>query len=345
MVAVAAAPVAGSPSDPNRNGLLAYDAWDGIQHTIQVVVATGGTPRALAPESTDDPSWSPDGSLIAHSVENAPNACQYCWEIFVTRADGFGSRQLTRGGTNGNPSWSPDGRLIAYSHNDNVIDAPTEIWVVSPNGKRARRLATSSRGRDFFGTTAWSPNGKTLAVTASGLYLVGTDGRDLRRLTKLDASFPRFSPSGKLIAFNHSTRLPGRRIRNDIYLIGVDGKGVHRLGDTRIQRSEPSWSPDGKRLAFVGSTNPQVAPYSSGIYTVSIDGTRQQRLTSGETAQSPTWSPDGKLIAFTAPHGSGSFGNDDWDVLVMSRDGSGVRTVSGSHYAWASSYVLWQPHP
>ena len=84
-------------------------------------------------------------------------------------------------------------------------------------------------------------------------------GRDrARRVTRsptIDLQ-PAWSPDGRRLAFART--VPG--FNTEIYVVGVDGKGLRRLTHNRGQDAEPSWAPNGKRIAWsfgatrVGST-------------------------------------------------------------------------------------------
>jgi TolB protein len=90
-----------------------------------------------------------------------PNKCHF--EIYVSKADGSGERQLTSNGkANWAPSFHPDGRTIVFASN---MDA-------------------GSPGR-------------------FSLYAIGVDGQGLRRLTWHEGfdSFPHFSPDGAKLVF------------------------------------------------------------------------------------------------------------------------------------------------
>jgi Tol biopolymer transport system component len=54
------------------------------------------------------------------------------------------------------PTWSPDGKHIAFVRSKR---RGTSVFVVRPNGRGLRRIASSS-----FATPTWSPDGKSLAI-------------------------------------------------------------------------------------------------------------------------------------------------------------------------------------
>lgn len=107
-----------------------------------------GIPKAC----NRNPSWSPDGLQITFSSARSGN-----FEIYVMKADGSESQQLTRSqGTNHLPKWSPDGNHIAFM-------GYTGISVIDKQGTGFRQL-TSQSLLDFYPT--WSPDGKYIAYAS-----------------------------------------------------------------------------------------------------------------------------------------------------------------------------------
>jgi hypothetical protein len=73
-----------------------------------------------------------------------------------------------------------------------------------------------------------------------------------------------------------------------------------------------SWSPRGGRaIAFMNEFK---------LFVLSDDGKSKKKIASGNCIL-PAWSNDGKKIAFAQATGSGTFGNQNWRILVVDLSG------------------------
>ncbi|MEP0764318.1 MAG: PD40 domain-containing protein, partial [Chloroflexota bacterium] len=165
---------------------------------------------------------------------------------------------------------------------------------------------------DFAGAAAPSPETgvpgsiKELAFVTDrdgnyDLYLVNSDGSNLRRLTSNPGDDIEFawSPDGNQIAF--SCKRMNVEYVFDICVMDADGTNLRALtADSMRGGRFPTWSPDGSQIAFMSFSDLQS---NWDIYVIRVDGSNLRRLTdeTGEkTAEdgSPVWSPDGGWIAF-----------------------------------------------
>jgi len=173
------------------------------------------------------------------------------------------------------------------------------------------------------------------------IYLIDSDGRNLRRLTRksgcVEDSGPVWSPDGKWIAF-----VSNRDNNEEIYVLDIDTKRMTNLTRNPAEDNDPAWSPDGKRLTFISTRdgNPEV-------YSMNADGTNQKRLTSNSLNDAyPRWLADGNRIIFA------SFGKNPSDdmhpettyseINIMNQDGSDQKELVYYDYG-AVSEVLPSP--
>jgi TolB protein len=221
------------------------------------------------------------------------------------------------------PDWAPDGKRLAFAVIGRRESAGNGLYVMNADGTARRRLVPGN-----VDTPDWSPTGAKLVFVGcpsgscagfNGVYTVRANGKGLTRLTPktVPASGsrnPRWSPSGKLIAYDQPA---GKRLPPQIYVIRADGKGRRQL--TRgAGAQDPAWSPDGRRIVFA------MLGTAAGIWVVNADGSGLRRLTAEPSDVDPAWSPDGSRIAFER-RGIGALRDD---IYTMNPDGGDVRQLT-----------------
>ena len=198
------------------------------------------------------PTASPGRLLFVNDLEISPRRDPdgYSNTIFsASLAGGIRTRRLSpRGATTDEfPAVSASGRLAFARDRHRLLLGRARGSLPRRGG--LRRLSTYRRGE--ISTPDFSPDGKRIVFARdrhrgrrfhSAVYVIGADGRGLRRLTRIrDPVSPVWSPSGRWIAFSTSAddRNP---FRGPLYVIGRRGRHVRKLLEG-IDETRLSWQP------------------------------------------------------------------------------------------------------
>lgn len=213
LVCLASVGVGPAVAEPSQaGGRIVYQCCE--SDAKLVIINANGSHGRLLSGFRIQPSWSPDGRLIAYGSG-----------VSVMHADGRANDRLIV--KNGNsPSWAPDGRSLVFQRGRG-------IWTTRLSGRGQRWLVRHGKW------PRWSPDGKLLAFERNNDLFVLDIAHRRERLLIRNARTPDWSPDGRQIAFTR-----GGVIR----VISASGGPSRRvaLGDT------PAWSPDGRELVFIG---------------------------------------------------------------------------------------------
>jgi DNA-binding winged helix-turn-helix (wHTH) protein len=132
----------------------------------------------------------------------------------------------------------------------------------------------------------------------------------------------------------------GTRLRRELWAMSLPTGPLRRVGN--ILALDASWSPDGNHVVFVNGKD---------IFLANPDGTEIRKLATAPSI--PYWvrfSPDGTRLRFTDFSLSGH--PEDWDLMEMAADGSGLHqlpihgccgkwSADGKYYFYQTSRDIW----
>jgi TolB protein len=156
-----------------------------------------------------------------------------------------------------------------------------------------RKLVANFKGSNS--APAWSPDGKSLAVTLSRdgisqLYLMDANGGEPRRLAQSNSidTEPSFTADGKTLYF-----VSDRGGSPQVYRMPAAGGSAERVTFSGSYNISPSPSPDGKWLAFVSRV--------SGVFKLHVMDLASggvSAITDSSADEKPSFSPNGRLIIY-----------------------------------------------
>jgi len=264
---------------------------------IWIAPLGGGAPRKLTSEGNNwRPRWSPDGSKLAFLSSRSGAA-----QIWLMSLDGTGAKQVTSLSTEADTvSFVPDGKRLVFtsevypecpddSCNKSKLDAEAKSKVKA-------RIYTSLLYRHW---DTWQ------SARRKHIFIISTEGADLKDLTPGSRDAPPFSLSG-----------------GDDYAI----------------------APDGNEICFVMNTEAELATSTNtDLFVVSLAEPSEPRKVVENSAadNSPVYSPDGRYIAYRAQSRPG-FESDRWRLMLLERE-TGRSTSRSDNLDLNVEGISWAP--
>ncbi len=247
---------------------------------------------------------SPNGKTLAYTIERADRKeDSFRHELWLADEDGEHRKRVCRETDDCMAAkFSPDGKRIAY-----LSDATehTQIWVARVGEGRGHAITDV---HEAIGDLDWSPDGKKLvfekddAGTRSSsdepwvitgtqiqrdgegfvdgrhkhLWIVEAGGGKPVALTSgpFDEMTPRWSPSGKWIAFvaNRGAH-PDDDDDTDVWVVAAGGGSPRKVSSSPGPDVDPVWSRSGDRLAWVSSPHTNDPYQTTHVLVAALGGT------------------------------------------------------------------------
>jgi Tol biopolymer transport system component len=306
----------------------------GVVAAVAVVFAAlGGSAHARVPGSN---------GLIAFVRSDKNTQTD---KTYIVNPDGTDPKALLVGGS---PHWSADGSLLAIQTPYQGGCPPCASTTIFNPDTGHTRVLSPPDPNIATGCSLWSPDASHFACdgendsdpSVNGVYTVRTtDGRGLTRITNAGgmADIPiDYSPDGKRLVFGRvSPADHSCTTTSALYVVNLDGTGLHQITPGGFCDDDGSWSPDGTEIAFASGT-------FGRIYVVHPDGTGLMQIPIPVSAQSGlgdvSWSPDGSKLAFIRGTSSGE------GIYTANANGTGLRQVTSSGTSFDHE-ADWGPHP
>ena len=235
---------ASQPAVSPDGRFLAYRSWKADDRGLRVMDLAGAEQRRVTNRLEDGlPAWTPDGKMILFSSRRENDRLD---RMYLVSPYGGEERVLTRDyqAVYGlDPAWLPDGRIVYKA-----IHGASGLYLMNSDGSGPQQLVGDASAT----APAASPDGTAIAFMSQRdgnweIYLIGTDGTGLRRLTDHPAQdgLPAWSPDGGWIAF-----VSDRDREWAIWAMRRDGSALRKLFPLKglpggLVRGEPEFSSRG----------------------------------------------------------------------------------------------------
>jgi serine/threonine protein kinase len=270
------------------------------ESALMIANLDGGEERILAkrkkPEyiSTDGPSWSPDGSLIACGFGLiAGNRDMSVVGIEVATGQ---EKQITA------QKWQEVDRVAWLSDGSGLVTSaletgsgPHQIWYIPYSGGEPRRVTSDLNNYGEISLTADSKNLVAIQFEQRNSLWIVPDG---------DPSRARPLTSSKHEAYRVISWTPDSRIlyassasgNRDIWIMSADGTNQKQLTASAGLNLQPMASHDGRYIVFLSN---RAKTSAFNIWRMDIDGSNPIQLTHGSGEVQPICSPDGYWVVYS----------------------------------------------
>lgn len=227
------------------------------------------------------PSFSRDGKKIAFVI----NAQIYVADLLTLAPptiDTLKIVQITNEGANFFPDLNSDGSWVAFDSNIDTPNGMYFIWIMKSDGTQKKRVVYEPTKGEIR-MPNWSADDKNIVHQryldtnrGAEIVIMDSDGKNPTRIT-YDENFdrnPKYSPSGKQIAYVSQERMSG--VLSIKIIDAESGQELNRI----ITATDFDWSPSGNEIVFLLYDFKSREREGNGhLWISNLDGTNAKRLT------------------------------------------------------------------
>jgi len=283
-------------------GMIAFIKDSESLSDVYLLPVKGGWPSRISTNRDlvaywDDeiPQWSPDSKWLAFTIDS---------HVHVVPSESGLPKKITDFSTGSfAPKWMPDSNRLIVGVTRHEAD---QLVLTDRDGAWPRALTDSPDGDHWDAQP--SPDGKSIAflfrpfndLNRLDICLIDLESVQTHTLygkPKVRTHSPRWSPDGKWIAF-----ICQEDGHDDLWMVKLDGEGLHQVTKLGYDIAQFAFSPDGKRIALTvirqGSFDLFLREQDEGgVLSASKEGMTELRTGMG-VHSNPNWSPDSKSITF-----------------------------------------------
>ncbi len=189
------------------------------------------------------------------------------------------------------PAVSPDGSLIAATYYQEEF-ASTDIWLIDTSRGIDEPL---TRHPEWDQHPVWSPDGKRIAFSRSGLFQISMDGRREEKLLDMQARPTDWSADGRFIIYRHDDS----RTNMDLWALPLFGdRKPFPVADSEFSEAQGKVSPDGRWIAYSSDESGQPE-----IYVQAFPSRSGRRKVSMSGGSDPRWRRNGQELFYVGADG------------------------------------------
>ncbi len=279
----------------------------GASTDLMAANADGSNESKIATVNAPDdlrgqPSWSPDGSIIAMPVLRFTP--QYRYEVVGFPVAGGPARALSSKYffSASQVAWLPDSSGLIISGADPASLTTAQLWVASSSDAPTRRLTNDLN--NYTGVSLTADATKMVTVQREGeAHLWVGPARDWRSIQAVPTVLSRdeggTSPGIQWAADNRLVRTSVQGSNVELWISDADGSNARSLTAGMHIAVQPTITPDGRTVFFASDKDNAIS-----IWRVDTDGGNLRRVTEGKFDLNPAITGDGRWLLYRVFKGS-----------------------------------------